>query len=33
VVEDVKVKATQTPQYRVKKKMMVEKFGIEISEV
>ena len=33
VVEDVKVKATQTPQYRTKKKLMVEKFGIEISEV
>lgn len=33
VVEDVKVKATQTPQYRTKKKMMIEKYGIEIAEV
>lgn len=33
VVEDVKVKATQTPQYRTKKKLMMEKFGIEIKEI
>jgi hypothetical protein len=33
IVEDVKVKATQTPQYRTKKKMMMERFGIEIREV
>ena len=33
VVEDVKVKATQTPQYRMKKKLMMERFSIEIKEV
>ena len=33
VVEDVKVKPTQTPQYRTKKKLMAEKSGIEIAEI
>ena len=33
VVEDVKSRATKTPQYEMKKKMMYEKFRIEILEV
>lgn len=33
VVEDVKSRATKTPQYEMKKKMMYEKFRIEIREV
>ena len=33
VVEDVKSKATKTPQYEMKKKMMYEKFRIEVREV
>lgn len=33
IVEDVKSKATRTPQYIMKRKMMQEKFGIPIQEV
>lgn len=33
VVEDVKSRATQTPQYRIKRKLMLEKYGIQIREV
>ena len=33
VVEDVKSKATATAQYKMKKKMMREKFGISVKEV
>lgn len=33
VVEDVKSKATKTRVYGIKKKLMREKFGIEITEV
>lgn len=33
VVEDVKTKATKTPQYELKKKLMYEKYHIEITEV
>lgn len=33
VVEDVKSKATKTPVYSMKKKLMQEKFGITITEV
>lgn len=33
VVEDVKSRATRTAQYRIKKKLMQERFGITITEV
>lgn len=33
VVEDVKSKATKTKVYAIKKKLMAEKFGIEVQEV
>ena len=33
IVEDVKSKATRTPQYEMKKKMMLDRFGIRIREV
>lgn len=33
IVEDVKSKATKTREYRLKKKLMLERFGIEIQEV
>lgn len=33
VVEDVKSKATKTRVYEIKKKLMQERFGIEITEV
>ena len=33
VVEDVKSKATRTVAYRIKKKQMLEKYGITIAEV
>lgn len=33
VVEDVKSKATATDKYRMKKKLMLEKFGITVKEV
>jgi hypothetical protein len=33
VVEDVKSKATKTRVYGIKKKLMREKFGIEIQEI
>lgn len=33
VVEDVKSKATKTPLYRLKKKLMLEKYNIEIKEI
>ncbi len=33
VVEDVKSKATKTRVYAIKKKLMLEKFGIQISEI
>lgn len=33
VVEDVKSKATRTPMYRTKRKLMIHKFGITITEV
>ena len=33
VVEDVKVLATRTPQYNMKRKMMFEKYGIAIKEI
>lgn len=33
VVEDVKSRATRTPEYRMKRKMMQDRHGIEIQEV
>ena len=33
VVEDVKSRATKTPQYQMKKKMLYDKYRIEITEV
>lgn len=33
VVEDVKSRATATPQYKLKKKMMQDKLGISVQEV
>ena len=33
VVEDVKSKATATDKYRMKKKLMLEKFNITVKEV
>lgn len=33
VVEDVKSKATRTDKYKIKRKMLKERFGIEITEV
>ena len=33
VVEDVKSRATKTRVYEMKKKLMREKFGIEIQEI
>lgn len=33
IVEDVKSRATKTRVYAIKKKLMMEKFGIEITEV
>lgn len=33
VVEDVKSKATQTEVYRIKRKLMYDKYGIRIKEV
>lgn len=33
VVEDVKSKATKTREYGIKKKLLLERFGIEITEV
>ena len=33
VVEDVKSKATKTAQYQMKRKMMMNRFGIEVEEV
>lgn len=33
VVEDVKSQATRTAQYKIKKKLMLERFGITIEEV
>ena len=33
VVEDVKSKATKTREYAIKKKLLLERFGIEIVEV
>lgn len=33
VVEDVKSVATKTPEYRIKKKLLLERFGIRIVEV
>lgn len=33
VVEDVKSKATKTPLYRLKKKLMLERYNIKIKEV
>lgn len=33
VVEDVKSKATKTAQYQMKRKMMLERFGIEVEEI
>lgn len=33
VVEDVKSKATKTRVYGIKKKLMLDKFGIEITEI
>ena len=33
VIEDVKSKATETRVYKVKKKLMQEKFGISVREV
>ena len=32
VVEDVKSKATRTPEYIIKRKLMLERFGIRIRE-
>lgn len=33
VVEDVKSRATKTPEYIIKRKLMLERFGIRIEEV
>lgn len=33
VVEDVKSPATKTPQYKLKKRLLAERYGIEIKEV
>lgn len=33
VVEDVKSKATKTPKYAIKKKMLKDRFGLDITEV
>lgn len=33
VVEDVKSKATKTPQYEMKKKLLQERFGLKITEI
>lgn len=33
IVEDVKSSATKTPLYRLKKRLMAERYGIEIKEV
>jgi len=33
VVEDVKSRATRTREYAVKKKMLKDRFGIDITEV
>ena len=33
IVEDVKSKATKTPEYIIKRKLMLERFGIRITEV
>lgn len=33
VVEDVKSEATKTPEYIIKRKLMLQKFGIRVSEV
>ena len=33
IVEDVKSKATKTPIYSMKRKMMAEKYGIDITEI
>ena len=33
VVEDVKSKATATDKYKLKKKLMLEKFNITVKEV
>ena len=33
VVEDAKSKATRTPAYKIKKKLMLYNFGLEIKEV
>lgn len=33
VVEDVKSKATKTAQYEIKRKLMLERFGIAVEEV
>ena len=33
VVEDVKSKATKTPQYKLKKKLMQERYNISITEI
>lgn len=33
VVEDVKSVATKTPEYRIKKKLLLERYGLRIVEV
>ena len=33
VIEDTKSEATKTPLYRLKKRLVAEKYGIEIKEV
>lgn len=33
IVEDVKSSATKTPLYRLKKRLLAERYGIEIQEV
>jgi hypothetical protein len=33
IVEDTKSQATKTPLYRLKKRLMAERYGIEIKEV
>lgn len=33
VVEDVKTEATRTPEYVIKRKLMLSRFGIQIEEV
>lgn len=33
VVEDAKSPATRTPEYKIKRKLMLERYGIEIKEV